>query len=80
MRTLRYTVIFDPQPDGGFVVTVPALPGCVTEGDTLREARRMASEVIKAYCASLLKEGRSPPEDVRSVPVHERMEVILATA
>lgn len=37
------------------MVTVPALPGCVTEGDTFEEAVEMAKDAIKAYCASLLK-------------------------
>jgi predicted RNase H-like HicB family nuclease len=45
MRKLRYTVIFEPQPEGGYVVSVPALPGCITEGGTLRVARRMAGGV-----------------------------------
>jgi antitoxin HicB len=79
MKRLRYTVIYEPQPEGGYVVTVPALPGCVTEGDTLREARRMAADAIQAYCASLLKDGRPLPKDVRGAPVRERMDVTLAT-
>ena len=80
MRKLRYTVIFEPQPEGGYVVSVPALPGCVTEGGSLREARRMASDAIQAYCESLLKDGRKLPKDVRSTPVHERLDVTLTTA
>ena len=79
MRKLRYTVIFEPQPEGGYVVTVPALPGCVTEGNTLREARRMATDAIQAFCASLLKDGRRLPKDVRATPVHERLAVTLAS-
>jgi HicB-like antitoxin of HicAB toxin-antitoxin system len=39
-----YTVVFEPAEEGGFVVTVPALPGLVTEGDSLEEAREMVSE------------------------------------
>jgi len=59
----RYTVIFEPQPEGGYMVTVPALPGCITEGDTLREARKMAAEAIQAYCESLVKDGLPLPKD-----------------
>ena len=33
----RYTVVYEPAKEGGYVVTVPALPGLVTEGDTLRK-------------------------------------------
>lgn len=38
---LNYTVIFEPQPEGGYTVYVPALPGCISEGDTLEEAEEM---------------------------------------
>ena len=34
---MRYTVLLEPEEDGGFVVSVPALPGCISQGDT-REA------------------------------------------
>ncbi len=35
----EYTVVFEPAEEGGYVVTVPALPGCVTEGDTFERSR-----------------------------------------
>jgi len=35
----NYTVLFEPAEEGGYVVKCPALPGLVTEGDTLEEAR-----------------------------------------
>ena len=80
MRRLRYTVIFEPQPEGGTTVTVPALPGCVTEGDTLREARRMAGDAIQAWCESLLRDGGRLPRDVRRAPVHEKLDVTLSAS
>ena len=80
MRKLRYTVIYEPQPEGGYTVTVPALPGCVSEGDTLREARRMATDAIRAYCESLLRDGLPLPKDVRAVPAPEKLDVRVATA
>jgi predicted RNase H-like HicB family nuclease len=42
-------VVFEPLDDGGFTVYVPALPGCVSEGDTLDEARRNVREAIELY-------------------------------
>ena len=48
-----YTVLFEPAAEGGYVVTCPALPGLVTEGDTLEEARAMAKEAIEGYLESL---------------------------
>ena len=44
----RYTVRLEPQPEGGFTVTVPALPEVVTEGDTLAEAMAMAEDAIRS--------------------------------
>ena len=37
-KVLKYTAVFEPAEEGGYVVTVPALPGCATEGDTFEEA------------------------------------------
>lgn len=49
-----YTVVFEPAEEGGYVVHVPALPGCVTEGDTFEEAQINAQEAIEAYLAALV--------------------------
>src|SRR5260370_10747503 len=63
-RECRYTVLFEPAEEGGYVVTCPALPGLVTEGDTLEEARTMAAEAVRGYLESLAKDGLPlPPAD-----------------
>ena len=49
VRNYNFTVIFTPAEEGGYIVTCPALPGLVTEGDNLREARRMAREAVTGY-------------------------------
>ena len=77
MQVMEYTVVYEPQPEGGYTVTVPALPGCVTEGDTLEEARAMAMDAIRGYCESLLKDGKPLPEDPPDEPLHEKLEVHL---
>jgi antitoxin HicB len=51
-----YTTIFDPNENAGYTVTVPALPGLVTEGDSLKEARYMAADAIQCYLESLAKD------------------------
>jgi antitoxin HicB len=51
----RYNVIFRPEPEGGFTVIVPSLPGCVTYGENLMEAKKMAVDAIQGYLASLKK-------------------------
>lgn len=57
MRTKRihYNLIFRPEPEGGFTVLVPSLPGCVTYGQDLEEARKNAFDAIEGYIASLIK-------------------------
>jgi antitoxin HicB len=59
----RYTVYFEPAEEGGYVVTCPALPGLVTEGDTLDEARRRAAEAIRGYVEVLRKHGQPIPAE-----------------
>jgi predicted RNase H-like HicB family nuclease len=54
-----FTMIFEPAEEGGYVVTCPALPGLVTEGDTLDEARRMAEDALRGYLESLGADGPS---------------------
>ncbi len=62
-----YTVVFIPdEEDGGYVVTCPALPGCITEGENLAEARSMAADAIQLYLETTLADGGSPPTDVRA--------------
>lgn len=61
METREFTIIIERQPEGEYLVSVPALPGCYTEGRTLEEARQMAADAIRAYCTSLLKHGEPVP-------------------
>jgi predicted RNase H-like HicB family nuclease len=63
MKILNFTVVLTPDVTGGYVVTCPALPGLVTEGDTLEEARAMASDAIRGYLESLQKDGEPIPMD-----------------
>lgn len=60
----RYTILLKPQPDGGYTVNVPALLGCITQGDTRDEALAMAREAITLYLEVLASEGRPYPPDV----------------
>ena len=42
-------VLFEPSAEGGYTVSVPSLPGCISEGDTLEEARENIREAIALY-------------------------------
>jgi len=48
-----YTAVFERNEDGGYTVTVPALPGLVTEGDDLTDARSMTEDAILCYLEGL---------------------------
>jgi predicted RNase H-like HicB family nuclease len=63
MRILSFTVVMTPDVIGGYVVTCPALPGLVTQGDTLEQARAMATDAIQGYLESLKKDGEPIPTD-----------------
>ena len=61
MKKIRYNLIFHPEPERGFTVTVPTLPGCITYGTTIDEAREMARDAIQGYIVSLKKHGEPVP-------------------
>jgi antitoxin HicB len=64
MSEYRYTIILDPDPDeGGYTVTVPALPGCVTQGESIEEAIAMAKDAIRLYIESLIADGEPVPQE-----------------
>ena len=46
---MQLKVVFEPSDEGGYTVFVPALPGCISEGDTLEEARENIREAIALY-------------------------------
>jgi antitoxin HicB len=76
-----YTVLLQPEPEGGFTVTCPSLPGLVTYGETVEEALAMAAEAIECYLESLQKDGVPLPEsDAAAAPRAEPVSVKLAMA
>ncbi|MFH1030472.1 MAG: type II toxin-antitoxin system HicB family antitoxin [bacterium] len=60
-QNLQFNIIFRPEPEGGFTVIVPSLPGCVTYGETLENAKKMAIDAIIGYIASLRKHNEPIP-------------------
>jgi predicted RNase H-like HicB family nuclease len=59
----RFNIFLRPEPEGGFTAIVPALPGCVTYGRTLGEAKKMAKDAISGYIESLKKHKEPIPTD-----------------
>jgi len=58
-----YAALLEPEPEGGFTASVPALPGCVTYGRTLKEAKAVARDAIAGYIESLRKHREPIPTD-----------------
>lgn len=62
MRT--YTVVVEPEEGGGYFVSVPALPGCFTRGDSIEQCRERAAEAIEVHIAGLRADGEPVPEEI----------------
>jgi predicted RNase H-like HicB family nuclease len=74
-----YTVLLQPEPEGGYTVTCPALPGLVTYGATLDDARAMAADAIRGYIECLGEDGEAIPEsDPAPAPLVDRVSVKAA--
>jgi|CZCA01.1.fsa_nt_gi predicted RNA binding protein YcfA (HicA-like mRNA interferase family)/predicted RNase H-like HicB family nuclease len=59
MAKYIYPAVFDPNECGGYTINFPDLPGCVTEGDTLDDAIRMASEALASHLYGMERDGQS---------------------
>ena len=73
---MKYTVVIREGNESGYVATVPALPGCISQGKTRRETLRNIKEAIEVYIESLLEDGLPVPlqtdEEVVDVQVSAR--------
>jgi len=63
VKVLSYRVLLRKEPEGGYTVVVPSLPGCVTYGDTVEQAIEMAKEAIELYLESLKDHGEEMPTE-----------------
>jgi len=62
-KTLSYRILLRQEPEGGYTVTVPTLPGCITYGADIPEAINMAQEAIELYLESLTAHGEPIPTE-----------------
>jgi predicted RNase H-like HicB family nuclease len=79
MTERGYRVIYEPLTEGGFQVIVPALPGIVTYGRTLEEAREMAQDAITCHLKGMLKDNEEIPEDPFTAdnPIVEELKIAV---
>lgn len=71
-KIVKYPMIFRPEPEGGYTVTCPALPGVTTYGKTKAEAREMARDAVKLYLEELIQSGEpipTPDFQIEELPV-----------
>lgn len=70
---MKYTAVFEEDKErGGYTVTVPALPGCISEGDTFDEAVKNIQEAAALYLEVMEEKRESIPQDndIIIAPIH----------
>ena len=61
-QMISYRILLRKEPEGGYTVTVPSLPGCVTYGKSIEEATEMAKDAIELYLESLKSHNEDIPK------------------
>ena len=74
-RKFTYKIHLKREPEGGFTVTVPSLPGCVTWGKDYNHALEKAREAIEGFLETLMDLGKPIPEEPAQIPVDALVEV-----
>ncbi len=72
---ININVVFRAEPEGGFTVLVPTLPGCITYGKDIKEAQKMAEEAITLYLEDMRLEGEKLPQNEQTYS--SNIEVVL---
>jgi len=62
-KIYQFTAVFEKNEDGGYTVTVPSLPGCISEGDTFDEALKNIKEAITLYLEVMKKDKEKIKEE-----------------
>lgn len=65
-KIFSYSVFYEADPSGGYVVFAPSLPGCHTQGDTLEEAEKNIKEAVELYLESVVVHKERIPEEIKS--------------
>ena len=69
-KAYQYTAVFEPDEKvGGFTVTIPSLPGCISEGDTFEEALKNIREAASLYIEVMRGKKRKIPEEEKAIVV-----------
>ncbi len=71
-----YKIMLNKEPEGGYTVVVPTLPGCITYGENVDEAIMMAKEAIALYIEELKERGENIPDDSNTLEYSLNVESI----
>lgn len=71
-------MVFEPSEQGGYIASVPALSGCLSQGETFEEAVRMIKDAISGYLAVLKEKGEEIPKESEEVVI-SKVEVFHPT-
>lgn len=71
-----YKIHLHKEAEGGFTVSVPVLPGCITYGENVDEAIAMAKEAIELYIEELQERGESIPDDSNTLEYSLNLEAV----
>jgi antitoxin HicB len=63
MAQYTYKIRLQKEPEGGYTVVVPSLPGCITYGENIDDAIAMAKEAVELYIESLVEHGEKIPDE-----------------
>lgn len=66
-RTKGFSIRFEPASEGGFVVSIPEMPGCVTQGETFQEGLALVRDALEGLLAVAPEEGDPIPEQFRGL-------------
>lgn len=76
-QKISYHLVFEPESEGGFTVTVPAISGCITYGATFEEAISNVREAILLCIEDMLERGEDVPTDTRA-PIVSSIDLMRA--
>jgi len=70
-QVIRGGIVFEFQPEseGGYTITVPSLPGCISYGETFEKAMEMIKEAMEGWLAVAREEGVPIPDQFESIEV-----------
>jgi antitoxin HicB len=70
-----FKIHLNKEEEGGYMASVPSLPGCITQGETIEEAIEMAKEAIELYIEELKDRGERIPDDSNTLEYSLNLEL-----